>query len=282
MKHIYLNLKRFDITKELGGVNSIAPIDKWAETIIKGIGKGLDQYKGKDIEFGIYFPEAHLMQAAKSKKQASLISVGSQSVYRDDTEVGGNFGAFTTNLTANAASLMGCTTTMIGHCEERKNYTEIFEAAGAKEFKNVNVLLNKSVKQAIKSGLRVLYCVGEKAEEQSRWQGVLKEQIELGLDGADKSKVCIAYEPVWAIGPGKTPPDKEYITKIAKYVKQITGGIDVVYGGGLKQTNAEMLASIDEIDGGLIALTRFTGDIGFYPDEYLEIVDLYLNYNKGE
>ena len=53
--------------------------------------------------------------------------------------------------------------------------------------------------------------------------------------------------------------------------------MDIVYGGGLKQANAEMLASIDEIDGGLIALTRFTGDIGFYPDEYLEISDLYRN-----
>ena len=50
----------------------------------------------------------------------------------------------------------------------------------------------------------------------------------------------------------------------------------MVYGGGLKTDNAAMLASIPEIDGGLIALTRFSGEIGFYPDEYLEIVDLYL------
>ena len=51
---------------------------------------------------------------------------------------------------------------------------------------------------------------------------------------------------------------------------------DVVYGGGLKQDNAAMLASIDEIDGGLIALTRFSGEIGFYPDEYLDIIRRYL------
>ena len=50
----------------------------------------------------------------------------------------------------------------------------------------------------------------------------------------------------------------------------------MVYGGGLKADNAEMLASIPEIDGGLIALTRFTGEIGFYPQEYLEIIKLYL------
>ena len=52
--------------------------------------------------------------------------------------------------------------------------------------------------------------------------------------------------------------------------------MDVVYGGGLKTDNAEMLASIPEIDGGLIALTRFSGEIGFYPQEYLDIIRLYL------
>ena len=99
----------------------------------------------------------------------------------------------------------------------------------------------------------------------------------------------IAYEPIWSIGPGKTPAGKEYITKIAKFVKEKTNGMDIVYGGGLKQDNAEMLASIDEIDGGLIALTRFQGEIGYYPEEYLEIIRLYMGrennkisiYNEG-
>ena len=122
----------------------------------------------------------------------------------------------------------------------------------------------------------VLYCIGETSEEQERWQEVLGEQLDVGLEGVDKSQVVIAYEPVWSIGPGKTPADKPYITKIARFVKDRTGGMDVVYGGGLKTDNAEMLASIDEIDGGLIALTRFQGEIGFYPNEYLDIIRLYL------
>ena len=124
--------------------------------------------------------------------------------------------------------------------------------------------------------MKVLYCIGEKSEELERWEEVLGEQLESGLSGVDKSMVTIAYEPIWSIGPGKTPAGKEYITKIAKFVKEKTGGMDVVYGGGLKQDNAAMLASIPEIDGGLIALTRFQGEIGFYPEEYLEIVKLYL------
>ena len=92
----------------------------------------------------------------------------------------------------------------------------------------------------------------------------------------DRKKVTIAYEPVWAIGPGKVPPDKEYITKIGTFVKEATGGMDVVYGGGLKTDNAKMLASVPVMDGGLIALTRFSGEIGYYPEEYLDIIRTYM------
>ena len=90
------------------------------------------------------------------------------------------------------------------------------------------------------------------------------------------SRVVVAYEPIWSIGPGKTPAGKEYITETARFIKKVANNVDVVYGGGLKADNAAMLASIEEIDGGLIALTRFSGDIGFYPEEYLEIIRLYL------
>ena len=74
------------------------------------------------------------------------------------------------------------------------------------------------------------------------------------------------------------PPPTSPTSKIARFVKEQTGGLDVVYGGGLKADNAAMLASIADIDGGLIALTRFSGEIGFYPDEYLEIIRLYLGH----
>ena len=107
---------------------------------------------------------------------------------------------------------------------------------------------------------------------------MLGDQLSIGLDGVDMSAVVIAYEPIWSIGPGKTPADKPYIEKIARFVKERTGGLPVVYGGGLKADNAAMLASIPEIDGGLIALTRFSGEIGFYPEEYLEIIRLYMGH----
>ena len=171
---------------------------------------------------------------------------------------------------------MGVQAVLIGHCEERNDKMGILAEAKAADTAAVNRILNQEIKLAVSRGLKVLYCIGEKSEEQERWQEVLGEQLNIGLEGVDKSKVVIGYEPIWSIGPGKTPADKPYITKIARFIKETAGGIDVVYGGGLKVDNAEMLSSIREIDGGLIALTRFSGEIGFYPDEYLEITRTYL------
>lgn len=276
MKHIYLNLKRFDVPTEFGGVNRIAPVAEWAEYIVKNTQDELKKYDRSEVEFAMYFPEVHLLNAAKAKTEDSPIKVGCQSVYRADTAVGGNFGAFTTNRPASAMVAAGCETTIIGHCEERNDKVGILAEAGVTDTDVVNRLLNQEIKCAIERGMTVLYCIGEKSEEQEQWQEVLGKQLEIGLKDVDKSKVVIAYEPIWSIGPGKTPAGKDYITKIARFVKEQTGGMDIVYGGGLKQDNAAMLASIDEIDGGLIALTRFQGEIGYYPEEYLEIIRLYM------
>ena len=276
MKHLYLNLKRFDVPVEYGGVNRIAPLKDWGGYIVSHTQEGLKHYDPSQVEFVQYFPEAHILGAVGARCEGSPVQVGCQGVYRMNTAVGGNFGAFTTNRPASIAKAMGCTSTIIGHCEERNDKAGILAEAGVTYTAAVNRLLNQEIRLAVEQGLTVLYCIGEKSEEQERWQEVLGEQLRVGLDGVDTSKVVIGYEPVWSIGPGKTPAGKDYITMIARFVKEQTGGLDVVYGGGLKVDNAEMLASIDEIDGGLIALTRFQGEIGFYPDEYLEIIKTYL------
>ncbi len=276
MKHLYLNLKRFDVPVEYGGVNRIAPLKDWGGYIVSHTQQGLKKYDPSQAEFVQYFPEAHILGAVGALCEGSPVQVGCQGVYRMNTAVGGNFGAFTTNRPASIAKAMGCTSTIIGHCEERNDKAGILAEAGVTDTAAVNRLLNQEIRLAVEQGLTVLYCIGEKSEEQERWQEVLGEQLSVGLEGVDTSKVVIGYEPVWSIGPGKTPAGKDYITMIARFVKERTGGLDVVYGGGLKVDNAEMLASIEEIDGGLIALTRFQGEIGFYPDEYLEIIKTYL------
>lgn len=276
MKHIFLNLKRFDVPAALGGVNRIAPIESWGKYIVENTQEALKHYDPSEVEFVQYFPEAHLLGAMAARQEGSPVQVGCQGVYRMNTAVGGNFGAFTTNRPVSAMKAMGVMHTIIGHCEERNDKMGILAEAGVTDTKAVNRILNQEIRLAVDSGMKVLYCIGEKDTELDRWDEILKEQLEIGLEGVDKSQVVIGYEPIWSIGPGKTPAGKDYITKIARFVKEVTGGIDVVYGGGLKVDNAQMLASIDEIDGGLIALTRFQGEIGFYPAEYVEIIRTYL------
>ena len=275
MKHLCLNLKRFDVPAAMGGVNRLSDGADWAQTIISRVDEELKQYRGK-ARFPMYFPEAHVINAAKTVSADSLVEVGCQSVYRADVAPGVNFGAYTTNRPAAAMKALGVSSTIIGHCEERADKLGVLQEAGVTDTAAVNRLLNKEIKCAVAQGLTVTYCIGEKAEEREHWQDVLAEQLEIGLDGIDKEKVIIAYEPIWAIGPGKTPPGADVIAPIARFIKEKTGGMPVVYGGGLKQDNAAMLASISEIDGGLIALTRFQGEIGFYPEEYLEIIRIYM------
>ena len=246
MKHIFLNLKRFDVPVELGGVNRLAPMAEWGRVIVAETQKGLTGYDPAEAEFVDFFPEAHLIPAAAARAENSPVQLGCQGVFRADTAVGGNFGAFTTNRPAHAAAALGCGWTLIGHCEERNDKAGILAEAGVTDTAAVNRLLNQECKAAQAAGLKVLYCIGEKSEEQEQWQQVLGDQLSIGLDGVDK------------------------------FVKEQTGGLDVVYGGGLKADNAAMLSSIGDIDGGLIALTRFSGEIGFYPEEYLEIIRLYL------
>ena len=276
MKHLYLNLKPFDVPVEFGGVNRVAPVADWGAFIVGSTQDALAKYDPSEVEFAQFFPEAHLLGAVGAKKPGSPVKVGCQGVHRADTAVGGNFGAFTTLRPASAAVALGCESVIIGHCEERNFYNDTFAEAGVSDPSATNRILNQEILRATERGLNVLYCIGEKSEEQPQWEEVLGRQLDEGLAGVDKSKVVIGYEPVWSIGPGKTPAGKDYITMIARFVKERTGGMDVVYGGGLKTDNAEMLASIDEIDGGLIALTRFSGEIGWYPDEYLEIIRTYL------
>ncbi len=282
MQHIYVNFKRFDIPPTSGGVNRLASGSQWAKSIVSSTLPYLNQYDSDEVSFTHYYPEAHIIGALEAKGDSHALSIGCQGVYRGDTSVGGNFGSFTTNRPANAMVALGCSDTIIGHCEERNDKNELLALGGNTDRAKVNEILNKEVLCAQKAGMKVLYCIGEKESELDDWKAVLSEQLTIGLAGCDLSTVTIAYEPVWSIGPGKKPADKAYITKVARFIKETIGPIPVVYGGGLKGDNAAMLASIEEIDGGLIALTRFSGEIGFYPDEYLEIIQTYMQAKNSK
>lgn len=127
MKHIYLNLKRFDIPVAYGGVNRLAPMQDWGAAVVRGTQEALGKYDPAGVEFVQYLPEAHLISAVLARTENSPVQIGCQGVYRMNTAVGGNFGAFTTNRPASAARAMGCTSTLIGHCEERSDKKGILD-----------------------------------------------------------------------------------------------------------------------------------------------------------
>ena len=281
MKYIFLNLKRFDILPDSGGVNSLASPSDWGRFIVSTMERELSGRADltDSYAFPIFFPEAHIITAVQAKDPAATpsVDIGCQGVHHADTAKGGAFGAFTSLRTANSMRQLGCSWVIIGHSEERRYMTGLMSLAGAdaeKAFLAVQDLLHKEIACALASGLRVLYCIGEDAGQTGQREAVLRSQLNLGLDGLDTSRIVLAYEPIWAIGPGRVPPTSGQIAQTAALVKSLSS-CPLVYGGGLKKENAEAIGRIPDLDGGLIALTRFHGEIGFHPSEYREIVDLF-------
>ena len=137
MKHIFLNLKRFDVPVTYGGVNRIAPLHKWGGYIVENTQEALKKYDPTEVEFVQYFPEAHLLGAAAARTEDSPVQIGCQGVYRMNTAVGGNFGAFTTNRPVSIMKAMDVNYTIIGHCEERNDKMGILAEAGVVDTKEI-------------------------------------------------------------------------------------------------------------------------------------------------
>jgi triosephosphate isomerase len=308
MKQIFVNLKRFDVPRKLGGVCPMEDPLAWIKSVMdQSVELGLGAHP--DLSLVYLLPEGlagaairRLAKAPADKRR--MLEIGCQGVHWDDVRPGKNFGAFTTSVPAAAAANLGCTWAIVGHSEERRAKLQIMAAyepavasdaaARSRAAAAVDRLVRDEVQCALAAGLKVLMCVGESAEErgdgpfeaqQPRIENVLRDQVLNGLQSAkaevQAGKVVIGYEPIWAIGPGKVPPGKEYIAFVSAYIKRVarerTGAeLAVVYGGGLKEDNAGMIASIETIDGGLVALTRFTGEIGFDVHDLQKIVGKYL------
>lgn len=300
MKQIFVNLKRFDVAESYGGICPMDNSKKWIEWVIdESVNNSLGELT--DIEVGYILPESLLVPAIDrlntyDEQQTKGILVGSQGAFRQDVAKGANFGAFSTNLPAAAAKNIGVTWAMIGHSEERKDKIELMSrvSSDSKLVKQkVDEVLNEEVLCALNRDINILLCVGETAEEkgagtneeqEANVKAVLKDQLLSNLKGIEsyigKAKFVIGYEPIWAIGPGKTPPGKEYISFVSSYIKEMVKeefgfDIPVIYGGGLKEANAPMIATVDTINGGLVALTTFTVPPKFEPEALKNIIDSY-------
>lgn len=277
MKHIIVNLKRFDIPKAYHGVSECEP-SAYIDTILLPLVEPLKKYP--DLSFIIYPPEAYLIRACELVKESPNIRIGCQANHYEDVSKEGNFGAFTSLRPASAMKAIGAQSSLIGHFEERRHLNTLYQLAGVNDPIIVNQVLNKEIQMAQKQGMDVCYCIGEAAEQLAQWDTVLLQQLSIGLAGVDHQHVIIGYEPLWSIGPGKQPADQAYIEKVIRLVKTFDPELRVIYGGGVKLANAAMLAGIESMDGGLIGLTNFQDHLGFHPDEFLAIIERYHQHLK--
>ena len=185
--------------------------------------------------------------AVREAAKGSKIHVGAQNVHFAES------GAYTGELSAAMLKEAGAEYVIIGHSERRQYFGE------------TDATVNQRVLAAVKAGLKVIVCVGEKLEEREAGytDALVAYQTYIALTGLDKKeveKVVIAYEPVWAIGTGKVATDEQANETIGviraaiarKYGKRVANAVRIQYGGSMKPANAKGLMAQPEIDGGLI------------------------------
>lgn len=206
------------------------------------------KFDTKKIDVLIAPPFLYLSDLGKAlKKINKKIILSAQNIHFESS------GAYTGEVSAEMLKSIGINWTIIGH-SERRQY-----------FGDTDIIVNKKVKKALENGLNVILCVGEQLPE--REAGIEKElvigQLGMALYGVESdniSRIVIAYEPVWAIGTGKTARSsdaeemhrsiREYIR--SKYGRKIANNVRIIYGGSVKPDNISDLMSMPNIDGALV------------------------------
>lgn len=193
--------------------------------------------------------------------QGTNIKIGAQNMHFEEK------GAYTGEVSGKMLKAINVEYVIIGHSERRQYFNETDET------------VNKKIKAAFANELKPIVCVGETLEERENGKTVeiITSQTELALDGLSKEQVVntiIAYEPIWAIGTGKTATSedannsiKEIRNKIAQiYGQEVANSVIIQYGGSVKSTNAKELFSMSDIDGGLV------GGASLKAEEFSKIV----------
>ncbi|OGI10055.1 MAG: triose-phosphate isomerase [Candidatus Margulisbacteria bacterium GWF2_35_9] len=206
-------------------------------------------------------PYTHIFAINHILKDTDIL-IGAQNMYQEEK------GAFTGEISAEMIKSVGCKYVLIGH-SERREY-----------FKESNELLNKKIKLALHYELTPIYCVGEKLEHRENNQtfNIIESQIKEGLKGfstEELKKIVIAYEPVWAIGTGKTA-SPEQANEVHSFIRSllmslsnsdISESISILYGGSVTPDNVTELMKKHDIDGALI------GGASLKVDSFLKLIN---------
>ena len=186
----------------------------------------------------IYCPPNTLIRPISKKLKKTRIQVGAQNCHHSH-----DFGAYTGQVNSRMLKSVGAKYVIIGHSENRKLGED-------------DKLINLKIKSAMKSGLKIIFCIGETLKEKrnKKTSQVLAKQIKKGLSSIkNKSDIILAYEPVWSIGSGLIPKSED-LKKSVAFIKSKFGkkSPKILYGGSVNSNNVDKLKIITGIDGFLV------------------------------
>jgi triosephosphate isomerase len=207
---------------------------------LNSLNKVIKFSKSKDIKKGrlIYCPPFTLIDAFSKKFKNCQIGIGGQNCHEDD-----DYGPYTGSINSRMLKNIGAQFVIIGHSENR--------AEG-----ETDKVINVKIKSALKSKLKVIFCIGETLNEkkQKKTKSTLSKQIHIGLKNIkNKANIFIAYEPVWSIGSGVIPTNKDLFETI-KFIKNKFRDKPqrVLYGGSVNPKNIINLKKVNNLDGFLV------------------------------
>jgi triosephosphate isomerase len=215
-----------------------------AQQLAAAIVQAAAKVSGRDVMIA---PPYTALAAVENIISDTGVMLGAQNVHWEEK------GAFTGEISAAMLKDVGCDMAIVGHSERRHVFGE------------TDRMINRRITGALQFGLIPVFCIGETLEQRDAGltMTVLEEQVRAGLDNIelqDGSKLVVAYEPVWAIGTGKTATEAQaqeahsFIRDLLAdiYEKNIAGQIRILYGGSVKPENIDILMQQDDIDGALV------------------------------
>jgi len=213
-----------------------------------------------NVDVMIAPPFTALAQVHEAIKESSVM-LGAQNLFWEKE------GAFTGEISPQMVVSAGCRYVIIGHSERRQYFGE------------TDLSVNKKIRAAITNNLVPVFCIGETEKERDADNtfNILDKQIKMGLEGFspdDLQPVILAYEPVWAIGTGKTATSGQaqevhlFIRNLLEklFGKKIAGSVRILYGGSVKPENIKELMSMPDVDGALV------GGASLNADKFAEII----------
>ena len=214
--------------KMFGSLNSINSLNK--------VDHFLKRFKKNRFVKIIVCPPSTLINPMHKKFKKTLIRIGAQNCHENE-----NYGAFTGSINSRMLKNAGAKFVIIGHSENRRSG-------------ETNKLINLKIKSALKSGLKIIFCIGETIHEKRKkiTKKVLNLQLRKGLNKIKNNRnIIIAYEPVWSIGTGLIPKSTD-LSDTIDFIKSKIKKNKVLYGGSVNPKNIIQLRSIDNIDGFLV------------------------------